>query len=122
MSYTQDEPTELPPSTIIIGDTWRLDLVLEDFDEDTRTATPFDLTGVTGVAKVVTEPGGAVIATPTVTIDDAAAGEFSLEIDAATTAVLDPDSELRFGVRLTWLTGEVYTVARGPVVMQRGEV
>lgn len=122
-AYTQDEPYKVAiPLPIVIGNTWRLDLTLEDYDDATQIATPFDLTGVTGVAKIREQPSGRVVATPTVALTSATDGELSVTLDAATTALLVPEHELLMGVRLTWPTGEVYDIIEARVPIRRGLV
>jgi len=123
VTYHQSGPAMLPDGeVVIVGNTWRLDLVLEDFDAATQVSTPFDLTGVTGVAKIREEPSGRVIATPTVGLTVAASGTWYVTLPATQTAALTPEVDLLLGVRLTWTTGEVYDVLEGRISVRRGLV
>lgn len=67
-----------------------------------------DLTGATFTAKLARKPGSAILATFTGSIISAAAGTFSLALDAATTAALTPGPAVydvlitQGGVTLPW--------------------
>ncbi len=101
------------PVTVIIGDSWSLDVTLEDED-----GVAFDITGMTGVCQIRSEPGSVVVATPTVAITSAAAGQFSATLSAATTANLSPGS-YRYAVRCTFADGSVRTVLEGVATVRR---
>lgn len=103
----------------VIGDTLQpASFVLDD---GATPAVPYDLTGVTGECQIRSEPGGALILAPTVTITDAAEGEFTFASSAAATADLAP-GRARYAVRLTWPSGEVRTVIEGVVTIRSGVV
>ncbi len=101
---------------LIIGDTYTVQASLEDED-----GTPYDITSATGVAAIVTQLGGAVLATPTVTITDGAAGEFKWVVAAATTAALEQGTGI-LAVRLTFADTTVATVVEGTVKIRPSAV
>lgn len=75
---------------------------------------PHDLTGVEGAAWLVSEPGGQIIATPTVTLVDADDGRFKWQIDD--TDDLKPGTAMLY-VRLEWPSGFRKTVLKGLVTL-----
>lgn len=101
---------------LIIGDTYRVELVLED--EDTGAA--LNLSGVeSGVCKLRTEPGGVVILTPTVDLTNKASGKIVWSSPSTTTDDLQPGTAW-FGLQLT--SDIVATIVEGQVVIRRGAV
>lgn len=95
---------------LVIGDTYNPGVVaLVD-----RAGDPLDLTGVTGVAQLQTEPGGAVVLDATVAIVDAAAGQFRWTASATATADV-PAGTYHYAVRLTWPDDTARTVLLGTV-------
>lgn len=99
--------------TQVIGDTLLLQVALADAE-----GVAHDLTGVTATASVLTEIGGASVLDLTVTVTDAAAGEFEVGAAAADTAELDPGT-YRYAVRITWGDGTVRTVLEGAMTARR---
>jgi hypothetical protein len=121
--YTQDGPAELPGRlTLIPGNTFRYDFLVEDYDEDTQVSTPFDLTGATGAAAIVVEAGGRVIAEPTVTISSPTTGLGYIRLAPADTTPIVPGVELRLGVQLTFASGDVSDIFEIAVHVRRGLV
>lgn len=114
MAWTADPQRH--DSTLIVGDTWLLQLTLEDAD-----GVAHDLTGVTGVASVRSEPGGLVVATPTVTVTSADDGEVEVTMPAEDTAEMVPGN-FRYAVRLTWPDGVVRTIVEGTITARRTAV
>lgn len=102
---------------LIIGDTYQpLTAALQDGDD-----AAIDITGATGTMQIRTEPGGALLATGTVTITSAVDGEFQWSIAAATTAQLQPQ-RAQYSVRLTFADATVRTVLEGTVQIRRSVV
>lgn len=102
---------------------WDHDLIIGDtyFPAVAALATDdvaLDITGATGVAELRAEPGGAVVASPTVALIDGAAGTFKWALPAATTAIIPARSYLYF-VRLTFADGSIRTVLEGRVNARR---
>lgn len=95
---------------LIVGDTYQpAEVALVDDD-----GTAVSLTGATGLMQLVDEPGGAVLATGTVTITSGAGGTFTWAIAAATTASLIPQTA-HYAVRITFSDGSIRTVLEGRV-------
>jgi hypothetical protein len=101
---------------LIIGDTYRVELVLED--EDTGAA--IDLSAVTaGTVKLRTEPGGVVLLTPSVSLADKATGKIVWSSPNTTTDDLQPGT----AVYALQLVSDTYTiVVEGRVVIRRAAV
>jgi hypothetical protein len=114
MAWTADPFTH--DTTLIVGDTWLVEATLED-----ASGVPHDLTGVTGEASIRSEPGGVVVATPTVSVTSATDGEFSVSVPATTTADLAPGS-YRWAARLEWGDGTIKTVVEGRLTVRRAVV
>ena len=103
-------------TTLIVGDTWTVQVTLTD-----SAGTAHDLTDVTGEASAAREVGSAAVATPTVTVTDAAAGQFEVVLAAAATADLTPGRYV-YAVRLTWPDDTVRTVIEGVLSVRRTAV
>lgn len=101
---------------LIIGDTYRVSLVLED--EDTGAA--LNLSAVTaGTVKLRTEPGGVVLLTPTVDLSAKATGQVVWTSPHTTTDDLQPGT----AVYALQLVSDTYTtVVEGRVTIRRAAV
>jgi hypothetical protein len=108
-------PPQTWPHSLIIGDTYRpVTVTLKDGDD-----VPYDLTGVTG--EVVLQRSGVTILTPTFSLVDAAAGQFTWTSPAGDTEDLVPQVA-RYYVRLTWPDDTVRTVLEGDVTIRTGVI
>ncbi len=102
---------------LVIGDTYLVIGTLLD-----SAGAVYDITGATGTAKLRSEPGGQVIATPTVSLyTDGTDGKFQWTIAAATTAGLAP-GRARYAVRLTFADSTVKTVVEGTIDIVKSAV
>lgn len=111
MAYTADPVTW--PHQLVIGDTYQPAIVtLEDDD-----GAAYNLTGATGVCQIRTEPGGTLLLSPTVSLVDAANGQFTWISAAASTASLQPQ-RAKYSVRLTFADATVRTIVEGPITIR----
>jgi hypothetical protein len=101
---------------LIIGDSYLPAMFVAWEDEDKTVRA--DITGATGVWMIKSEPGGLVLLSGAVTLDDAAEGEFSWgQPDKTLTSALAPQTA-EYCVRMTWANGTGDTVAEGRVVIR----
>jgi hypothetical protein len=122
-TWTED-PADLDPVELRLGETFRLpEISLEDED-----GTAYSLTGVTGEAAIVDEPGGRVLLEPTpggrVLLEPTvsiASDVITVSASAAAVAAatqLGRSTRARLHVRLTWPDGHVGTLLRALVVVR----
>lgn len=94
------------------GETWVLTVTLAEDD-----GTAIDISGGSGQCQIRTQPGGQVLASPTVTVTDGAAGEFELSLTYTQTAAL-AFSTAYYDVALTYNSIRQYPI-EGRVTLKR---
>ncbi len=109
---TNGEPTQAN-LVLYAGDTFEGDVSLVD---SARAAV--DLTGASGTI-VVTDSDGDTAMSDSITVTDAAGGEFTWEIAAATTDAVSP-GRYSYLVQLTFADGSKKTVLRGTLDVRAG--
>jgi hypothetical protein len=113
-----DEPLELEDAVLIIGDTYR-PFVSVSFQDENGTTEPLD--GVTGEFVIAMDPGEDVLATGTVTVDEAT-DSFYWEVSAEDTAAIPTSyagQHARAALRLTFADGTVRTYFEYPIEIRR---
>ncbi len=102
---------------ILIGDTLTREAELLDEDGDA-----YDVSGATGTCQIRTEPGGTLLASPTVTLPNSGTdGLVRWTLAAASTSALTAQTA-RWALRLTLSDSTVHTILEGVMRIRQGVV